>query len=207
VRSSISSIYLILIHALNHVVRNPALDLEPKAILSYRSSPTLSKRIEVEPITHTYPTSPSSKAIGPGGLDSVPLKPVDFDALSLMPLGNEATLPEADESVVLYVATQTLQKYSAALPIDFGQNALTQLFWIELIPFGFVNHTSWKPALTRPLLGLDKSHRDAKDWGPDQLVVSVGKDTKTRWVVDLIVNNLEVGDHPFHLVRYPLSAV
>ena len=67
------------------------------------------------------------------------------------------------------------------------------------IPKGFVNNTSWRPDLERPLLGLTGAQREANSWGEDQFVVRVGNGTRET-VVDLIVNNLENGDHPFHLV-------
>jgi hypothetical protein len=71
-------------------------------------------------------------------------------------------------------------------------------------PRGFVNNTSWNPAVNRPLLSLSSSQRKAGDWGDDQFVVSVGNGNRAM-VVDIIVNNLELGDHPFHLVRVPYS--
>jgi hypothetical protein len=45
------------------------------------------------------------------------------------------------------------------------------------------------------------TERDAGDWGNDQFVVKVARKT----VVDLIVNNIEKGDHPFHMVRVAAS--
>jgi len=45
------------------------------------------------------------------------------------------------------------------------------------------------------------TERDAGGWGNDQFVVKVGQKT----VVDLIVNNIEKGYHPFHMVRVSAS--
>jgi hypothetical protein len=75
-------------------------------------------------------------------------------------------------------------------------------FFAGDMPRGFINNTSWRPALARPLLGLTAADRDRRDWGNDQFVVSVGEGNR-KTVVDLIVNNIEMGDHPFHLVRTP----
>jgi hypothetical protein len=82
---------------------------------------------------------------------------------------------------------------------------VTKLFVPKLFtgntPRGFINNTSWRPALDRPLLGLTVAERDSEDWGKDQFVVKVARKT----VVDLIINNIEKGDHPFHMVRIAAS--
>ena len=71
-----------------------------------------------------------------------------------------------------------------------------QLTHLENRPLGFMNHSSWKPQSV-PLSQLPRS-----DWNTDQLVPWVGSflDTtgKPRWV-DIVLNNIDDGGHPFHL--------
>jgi len=100
----------------------------------------------------------------------------------------EATAPEAQgsrfessnadqQAILLYTKTQKLAKLSNH-------------------PTGFINRTSWSPQSTpqAPLLSLPRSL-----WDDNQLVswvpLAQGDDS---WV-DIIVNNLDDGAHPFHL--------
>jgi hypothetical protein len=170
------------------IPRNSELDLEPKAIVSYRrrgaSSGKPSKR-------YSTSSSPMTNEWSNGTADTV-----KFDSLSLMPLGNTSILPEPDETIILYVNTMKLRKYGELCSIC-DQPRCLRFHLLGLSPAGFINQTSWRPALNRPLLGLSSKEQDAEEWGDDQLVVRLGK----RTIVDLVVNNLENGDHPFHLVR------
>ncbi|OJJ45719.1 hypothetical protein ASPZODRAFT_68692 [Penicilliopsis zonata CBS 506.65] len=61
------------------------------------------------------------------------------------------------------------------------------------IPYGFFNRTSWKPQSNppQPLNSLSKGQ-----WDENQFSLSTGPEPV--WV-DLVVNNLDEGDHPFHL--------
>ncbi|OAX81172.1 hypothetical protein ACJ72_04491 [Emergomyces africanus] len=61
------------------------------------------------------------------------------------------------------------------------------------MPFGYFNQTSWRPQSDPPypLVALD-SHL----WDKNQFAISTG--SKAAWV-DLVVNNLDEGPHPFHL--------
>lgn len=63
------------------------------------------------------------------------------------------------------------------------------------IPQGFFNQTVWKPQQSprAPLISLPRSQ-----WDNNQLAISTGPEP--MWV-DLVVNNLDEGPHPFHLVR------
>ncbi|KIM91323.1 multicopper oxidase [Piloderma croceum F 1598] len=165
---------------------NSALDLEPKGIVSYGFSTSEHQLNSAKHLERRYLSSQSGKAAnGTTDTDSVPLETTKFDDLSLMPLGDLALLPEPEETVFIYVATSIRVKYGKT-------------------PRGFINNTSWRPPLDRPLLGLTVTERDAGDWGNDQFVVKVARKT----VVDLIVNNIEKGDHPFHMHGhhfYPLQ--
>lgn len=65
------------------------------------------------------------------------------------------------------------------------------------VPYAFFNRTSWKPQSnpSTPLLYLPRD-----EWDENQLSISTGLDPV--WV-DLVVNNLDEGAHPFHLVDSP----
>lgn len=76
------------------------------------------------------------------------------------------------------------------------------------VPFGYFNQTTWKPQAdpATPLIALPRSK-----WDSNQFAITTGRGPV--WV-DLIVNNLDEGPHPFHLVgtttvsqsNIPLSA-
>lgn len=61
-------------------------------------------------------------------------------------------------------------------------------------PLGFFNQTSWKPQQdpSVPLVSLPRN-----EWDANQLTINTGLDP--AWV-DLIINNLDEGSHPFHMV-------
>ncbi|KAJ5351712.1 hypothetical protein N7452_000686 [Penicillium brevicompactum] len=61
-------------------------------------------------------------------------------------------------------------------------------------PFGYFNQTTWKPQKDPPgpLLYLPRSK-----WDKNQLSISTGP--APVWV-DLVINNLDEGSHPFHLI-------
>ncbi|KAJ5883361.1 multicopper oxidase-domain-containing protein [Penicillium subrubescens] len=61
------------------------------------------------------------------------------------------------------------------------------------IPEGYFNQTTWKPQNDPPvpLIGLPREH-----WDANQFAFSTGPEAS--WV-DLVVNNLDEGPHPFHL--------
>ncbi|OJD25873.1 hypothetical protein ACJ73_02760 [Blastomyces percursus] len=82
--------------------------------------------------------------------------------------------PEAQQTYVLYTKISQMSK---------NQN----------VPFGYFNQTSWRPQSDPPypLVDLDPHH-----WDKNQFVISTG--SKPAWV-DLVINNLDEGPHPFHL--------
>lgn len=65
------------------------------------------------------------------------------------------------------------------------------------VPYGFFNRTSWRPQSDppAPLIALPR-----QKWDKNQLAISTGPEP--IWV-DLVVNNLDEGPHPFHLVCDP----
>lgn len=62
------------------------------------------------------------------------------------------------------------------------------------IPEGYFNQTTWKPQNEPPVpvIGLPRER-----WDSNQLALSTGPEA--AWV-DFVVNNLDEGPHPFHLV-------
>lgn len=97
--------------------------------------------------------------------------------LSLLKAASPVRIPpEATQTMVLYIKTQTLSRFANK-------------------PLGFVNHTSWKPQ-TQPLLSLNRSR-----WDENQLVPFVPS-TSPPTTVDLVINNLDDGSHPIHLHGY-----
>lgn len=67
------------------------------------------------------------------------------------------------------------------------------------VPFGYFNQTTWKlqqdPPI--PLIALPRNR-----WDSNQFALTTGP--SPAWV-DLVVNNLDEGPHPFHLVPLPPS--
>ncbi|KAJ4473007.1 multicopper oxidase-domain-containing protein [Lentinula aciculospora] len=103
-----------------------------------------------------------------------------LDPLSLQPVDHLARiLPPADDVLMMYVTTMIRTA-------------------TENKPFGYVNQTTWKPNLADPIL----SRADVASSSKELIVpVSIGNtsESTTTVVLDIIVNNLEDGPHPFHL--------
>ncbi|KAE8147072.1 multicopper oxidase-domain-containing protein [Aspergillus avenaceus] len=114
--------------------------------------------------THTFPISNTHNTI-PHPKDTI-------DILSKIPSAQSLAKPPLTppETHVLYTKVQKL---------SINHN----------IPYGFFNHTSWRPQST-PLTTVPTT-----EWDDNQLAVTTAPGT---WV-DLIVNNLDEGGHPFHL--------
>lgn len=103
-----------------------------------------------------------------------------LDALALQPLDPlDRILPSAEGEVMMYVSTM--------IRTSTGNK-----------PFGYVNQTSWKPNLENPILARDAAVSSSKE-----LIFAIKPEnvSLTSVVMDIIVNNLEDGPHPFHLVR------
>jgi FtsP/CotA-like multicopper oxidase with cupredoxin domain len=87
---------------------------------------------------------------------------------------------KAQHTMMVYVKTQILSRLANS-------------------PRGFINHTSWIPQ-TPPLLSLPRL-----EWDKNQLVPFIASSVSNvdspgspAWV-DLVINNLDHGSHPFHL--------
>ena len=93
-------------------------------------------------------------------------------------------------------SAQSILKY---LPAEANQTYLVYTKVQKLsknhnIPFGYFNQTTWRPQRNpyMPLIALSRNL-----WDSNQFYISTGPDPV--WV-DLVVNNLDEGSHPFHLV-------
>ncbi|KAJ5131343.1 CAZyme family AA1 [Penicillium bovifimosum] len=86
----------------------------------------------------------------------------------------DAIPPKAEQTHVVYTKIQKLAQFSNK-------------------PFGYFNQTSWKPQ-QRPSAHLASLPRN--EWDANQLAITTGHGP--TWV-DLVVNNLDEGSHPFHL--------
>lgn len=102
-----------------------------------------------------------------------------FDPFALRPTKSQL-LPAADEQIMMYVNSMKLDRLGG-------------------IPYGYVNQTSWTPLEQEPLLLKDTESSIKNGWGDHQLVVTT--DRKNTKVIELIINNLDEGPHPFHLVH------
>ncbi|TVY24202.1 Oxidoreductase [Lachnellula hyalina] len=83
----------------------------------------------------------------------------------------------AEQTILLYTKTQKLAKLSNH-------------------PTGFINRTSWAPQTSPPfpLLSLPRNQ-----WDANQLVPWIPSSAESPSWVEIIVNNLDDGAHPFHL--------
>ncbi|KAK9377146.1 Cupredoxin [Lipomyces chichibuensis] len=104
-------------------------------------------------------------------------------------------------------------------PFDYRVQVWTKTLKLErvnLAPFGFINRTSFMPAIGAPnlhvALGLVDAvatvpvptvggKKNTETWGGDQLVVPISmKDQmKKSQVIELVINNPDESAHPFHL--------
>ncbi|KAJ4154434.1 hypothetical protein NW765_015192 [Fusarium oxysporum] len=68
-----------------------------------------------------------------------------------------------------------------------------KLAHMDYAPVGFINHTSWTPQ-TPPLLAQNRT-----SWDENQLIPFIGISDSKPKRVDIVINNLDDGAHPFHL--------
>ncbi|KAH6949235.1 Cupredoxin [Fusarium avenaceum] len=81
------------------------------------------------------------------------------------------------------VANQTILLYAKT----------EKLAHMDYEPVGFINHTSWKPQ-SPPLISQNRS-----DWDEHQLIPFIATSPGNPTRVDIVINNLDDGAHPFHL--------
>jgi FtsP/CotA-like multicopper oxidase with cupredoxin domain len=84
------------------------------------------------------------------------------------------------------IAHQTIVLYTKTLKLAHLSN----------IPHGFINQTSWKPQ-SPPLMQLSRTSYDANQFVSLVHAATPG-DSSPRWL-DVVLNNLDEDDHPFHL--------
>ncbi|KAM0217584.1 hypothetical protein ACHAQD_007327 [Fusarium lateritium] len=82
-----------------------------------------------------------------------------------------------DQTILLYAKTEKLAH-------------------MDYEPVGFINHTSWKPQ-NPPLSSQNRS-----DWDENQLIPLITTSSRKPTRVDIVINNLDDGAHPFHLHGY-----
>ncbi|KAJ5673457.1 multicopper oxidase-domain-containing protein [Penicillium longicatenatum] len=112
--------------------------------------------------------------------DSPPIRPpeirnqVDINSIPSAPSAIQFLPPKADQTYVVYTKIQKL---------SFNHN----------IPFGIFNKTTWSPQQDPPipLIGLPRT-----EWDKNQFAITTGPDPVC---VDIVVNNLDDGGHPFHM--------
>lgn len=71
---------------------------------------------------------------------------------------------------------------------------LSKLSSNNYVPFAFFNHTSWRPQADPPLPLISLQR---ENWDKNQFIIKTS--SRASWV-DLVVNNLDEGPHPFHIV-------
>jgi FtsP/CotA-like multicopper oxidase with cupredoxin domain len=104
-------------------------------------------------------------------------------------IGNSHLSSVIPSKFVLYTTTMKLARY-------------------HNIPMGFINHTSWSPQAT-PLVLLDRHEYDKNQLCPRLPMVHRNATLAPKldgWV-EVVVNNLDDGGHPFHLHGYSFYVV
>ncbi|RJE18349.1 Multicopper oxidase [Aspergillus sclerotialis] len=144
------------------------------------AKPSSSITVGLDPECFKYP----NPALNPE--QSFPINKISKD--------NRAAKPSWVNSISLDQVASSSSNL-AALPAKADQahviyTKIQKLSINEYIPYGFFNQSSWKPS-DIPLIDLPK-----EKWGKDQFSFSTGPEP--IWV-DLVVNNLDEGPHPFHL--------
>ncbi|PGH00992.1 hypothetical protein AJ79_08056 [Helicocarpus griseus UAMH5409] len=99
---------------------------------------------------------------------------IDLAQISSTPALLSALPPEANQTYVVYTKISQMSK---------NQN----------MPMGYFNQTSWRPQSDPPYPLIALSPRK---WDKNQFAITTG--SEPVWV-DLVVNNLDEGPHPFHL--------
>ncbi|KAJ6043317.1 uncharacterized protein N7446_001512 [Penicillium canescens] len=121
------------------------------------------------PINH-HPTSTFNTSSQP----PVVINHVNIQEVPSAPSILNSLPPTAEQTHVIYTKIQKMARYSNK-------------------PFGYINQTTWKPQQhpPAPLTTLPRTK-----WDKNQLTITTGPDSV--WI-DLVINNLDEGSHPFHL--------
>ncbi|OCL10556.1 multicopper oxidase [Glonium stellatum] len=142
---------------------------------SFRYPNSALRRTQAFPITLTPTSSSSSKSVEPA--------PPDIQAS----IDIQQALPEVSPEHQPFPqnANQTLVIYTTTLKLARLSN----------VPHGFMNHTSYKPQSNppQPVISLPR-----EAWDKNQFIPYISTPTEPIWV-DIVINNLDDGGHPFHL--------
>ncbi|KAF5987243.1 L-ascorbate oxidase [Fusarium coicis] len=113
---------------------------------------------------------------------------------------NEPVPPPLEQGEIQALGSQNLKAaiQVSDLPAKAEQTILLyakveKLAHMDYAPVGFINHTSWTPQ-TPPLLAQNRT-----SWDDSQLIPFIGISDRKPKRVDIIINNLDDGAHPFHL--------
>lgn len=103
-----------------------------------------------------------------------------FDLTTATAIARPQLPSKADHTILLYAKTQKL---------SISSNH----------PAGYINRTTWTPQASPPypLLALPRS-----EWDSNQLVPYIPISQSSKTWIDIIINNLDDGSHPFHLHGY-----
>lgn len=153
----------------------------------------------------------------------------DIQAFPLIPRSSAAITPSSGELAThMNVENSTIDLEHSLSPqlVDMPRTAdLTMVLYtttqklsqLHNVPHGFMNQTTWRPQSdpALPLMDLPRSSWDKHQFVPqipfppslapgsraDAALAGRGKAAPPLWV-DLVVNNLDDGSHPFHLHGY-----
>ncbi|KAF5637889.1 L-ascorbate oxidase [Fusarium sp. NRRL 52700] len=113
---------------------------------------------------------------------------------------NEPVPQSLEEDEIQVLESQNLKAATkiSDLPAKAEQTILLyakveKLAHMDYAPVGFINHTSWTPQ-SPPLLAQNRT-----SWDENQLIPFIGISDSKPKRVDIVINNLDDGAHPFHL--------
>jgi FtsP/CotA-like multicopper oxidase with cupredoxin domain len=119
--------------------------------------------------------TPHHGAFASEELDSqVPVAHFDLASATAAEISSTKASEARQQTILLYTKTQKL-----AINANHPQ--------------GFMNRTSWIPQ-TQPLVSLQRT-----SWDENQLIPFIPSDSSESTWVDIALNNLDDGSHPFHL--------
>ncbi|KAI1608769.1 putative laccase [Exophiala viscosa] len=125
---------------------------------------------------------------------------------------------EVPQSIIEYYNLQAAVSNSTG-PISWPEEALRFVVYTTTmklarysnVPMGFINHTSWQPQAlpSGPLISLSRDQYDRNQLSPHIPLLANDSeidDPSNGWV-ELVINNLDDGGHPFHLHGYSFYVV
>lgn len=110
---------------------------------------------------------------------TVKIHHLDIQEVPSAPSIIQAIPPTAQQTHVVYTKIQKMARHSNK-------------------PFGYFNQTTWRQQQDPP---VPLTYLPRSKWDKNQLAISTG--STPTWI-DFVINNLDEGSHPFHLVRLSL---